>query len=183
MKSDFSGKYSLSGWLAIIVTLFAILGALALLDVTILRCKPSAAAVYVTPSITSAELAQSKVDLTQSQKENQLLEGKLHESTVSGGFMKWPKPSPGKSYYFLVLASVRGTAILPEDPNSSYHLVYDLERKKYVAMLNSGSAIGGRDFVYEVRGEPNGTISFSAHLHDDASALMEKFGVEPGSTR
>lgn len=184
MKSVSLGKYSLLSLLAIIAVLFlAIIGALALLDTFIFGRKAIAVSAHVMPGTSSAELAQSRADVVRLQKENLQLKNQQQGFIGSGGFMEWPKPDPGKSYYFLVLASVRGTAIIPEELNSSYHLVYDLEQKKYVAIHNFGAAIGGRDFVYEVRGEPSGVISFSPHLHEAADALMKKFGVVPGSTR
>jgi hypothetical protein len=99
------------------------------------------------------------------------------------GFLDWPTPLVGESEYFLMISSVMGSVILPEDPNTSYHIAYDMKKRKIVAIRNSGSAIGGRDYVYEVYLAADGSRAFRVHMREQADALMHRFGVVPGSTR
>jgi len=95
------------------------------------------------------------------------------------GFFEWPNPPEGRSYYFLVLASVPG----PEDSKTSFHIAYDLVNPRYVPIRNAEGAIDGQGFVLEISSQPNGSLVKSSHTGTNAIEIMNRFGITPSTMR
>ena len=113
--------------------------------------------------------------------DNEHLKIEIDARNLNGGFFGWPPGTPDKSYFFLVLASVRGTALEPEEKNTAYHVVYDLESKKYVAMKSTENALAGRDFIVGCEYD-NGPVT-RFYTQEKAAEILERFGVKIGSAR
>ena len=150
--------------------------------VTILIC----AMTYQFIKVHQRELARMHEALTSDSFKKSVRIGELErtiEQILNSGFLEWPNPEVGKSYYFLVIDSVQATAIQPEDPNTSFHILYDLENKRYVAIRNTGGGLGGRDFILEISTDKDGSRVKSFHTTTNAQAIMDRFGIKVGSTR